>query len=517
MVVAAAAVGGLAVPGTAHAAPGCWQGIETTRAGELMVKGSLGSPSPSTLLIHLRDKQTGARVATVDKFPRVDYHEHAFEFDVYSDPIKLDKLGLYAIEVESADGIAQCGDFDYRLRSEFSHVSTTGKVSLDNLTTTFSADVTTFDPRTWQTSPLRNADVRLEGDSASMVATTDDEGHLSVPFTFSGVETIPHIAATMAATAEMDAEYKFVQPSVARQQASIELDANSRNLKARYGQVVKITGRATRTAADGTVKPVPAGTPLLADVNGVPVVGADGRFERNVRALADGPIYTTWARTSRYPWLEHVGGATQIDLQDISLFESFKASVDAAKRVTVTGALQRKPGYGGGSLKVEIQYSADGRTGWTTRKTFTTEFFSGIEETLPGPADGYWRLRFAGTAEVLGSVTKPLRVTRTDTAFSAFNVNPEPVRRGKPLTVTGTLKHKSPTWKTYGGQTVYVYFRPAGSQTLTYMGRGTTAADGTFKRVFTAEGTGTWLARYRDSDGKHVNAQSRLDEVTVNR
>lgn len=516
MVVAAAALGGLAVPGAAHAAPLCWEGIETTRAGELMVKGGYDSPDPATLLIHLRDKETGARVATVDKF-RVEYLEDDYGFYAYSDPIKLDKLGLYAIEVETPDRIAQCGDFDYRLRSDFSGVTST-PVSLDNLTSTFSTDITTFDPRTGQTSPLRNTKVRVEGPHGIVESATDDAGHFSAPVTYRGTETETETKAfvVLPATAEMDAEQRSVTPSVVRQPASIELDANSLEFDVRYSEVLKITGRATRTAADGTVKPVPAGTRMRTGLN-QPVTGADGRFERTVRAIKDGWINTTWVTAANYPWLEYASGLTRLDVDDATSFGDFKASIDAAKRVTVTGKLGRVPSTGHDSAKVEIQYSADGRTGWTTRKTIAAQFHSEFQGTLSGPADGYWRLRFAGDTDNRAGVSKPLRVTRTDTAFSAFNVNPEPVRRGKPVTVTGTLKHKSPTWKTYGGQTVYVYFRPAGSQTLTYMGRATTAADGTFKRVLTAESTGTWLARYRDSDGKHVNAESRLDDVTVNR
>ncbi|MEU5887611.1 hypothetical protein ABZ835_12335 [Streptomyces sp. NPDC047461] len=47
---------------------------------------------------------------------------------------------------------------------------------------------------------------------------------------------------------------------------------------------------------------------------------------------------------------------------------------------------------------MDIQYSADGRTGWTTKKTLKTQLDHQFTvDDLPRYTDGYWRLRYAGS------------------------------------------------------------------------------------------------------------------------
>ncbi|MCX5406479.1 hypothetical protein OHA37_21710 [Streptomyces sp. NBC_00335] len=521
VVVTAAALGGLVAPGVAHAwvPEECQGGISASRTGEVKVTGAWRVPD---IVVHIRDRETGQRLASVDTFPRTDWYgatseEPDYMFDMYSEPLKLAKLGVYAIDVQVDGGeVVQCGDFDfdYRLRSEFTggKGTATDPVSLESLKTTFSADVTVFDPRTGATAPLKNTKVAVTGRSSSTQATTDANGHLSVPYTYTGVEPSAHVYLAVAATAEMDAEQIHVAPTVVKQKAAIVLDANSRHLTVPYGQPIKITGRAVRATSDGTIKPVPLGTPLQP---GSATVGADGRFERTLQGYGS-VVDTTWMYENQYPWLQYVKAATQVDIQYPTSFSGFTARLDSLNRVTVNGTLNHTPVQTDLGAKVDIQYSTDGRTGWTTRRTFDWKFDRAFQAIAPGAADGYWRLSYAATPDGVAAVSTPIRLTRTETAFSAFNVNPEPAKRGKPLTITGTLTHKSPTWKTYGGQTVYLYFRPAGSSASTYMGQATTAADGTFRRVLAADRTGTWSAQYRDSDTKHLNATSRLDEVIVN-
>jgi hypothetical protein len=65
-------------------------------------------------------------------------------------------------------------------------------------------------------------------------------------------------------------------------------------------------------------------------------------------------------------------------------------------------------------IAVDIQYSRDGRTGWSTKKTVqTTNSSQFIVEKLPGYTDGYWRLHYAGstTKDIKGGVSGSLRPT----------------------------------------------------------------------------------------------------------
>ncbi|MFI5766155.1 hypothetical protein ACIA8F_35130 [Streptomyces sp. NPDC051563] len=514
IVIAAAALGGLAVPGVAQAdSSPCFQGMYATREGALVVMNVYVRPE---VTVHVRDEKTGLRVATVDTFkdlPR-DPSGDMYATDVVSDPLKLPELGIYRLEVDTESGTTVCGKFDYRLRSETTK-PTAGKVSLDNLKTTVSADLTGFDPRTQKSSPLAHTKVVLTGEGFPREATTDAQGRLSVPHTFRGTESSTYVRIEVTATPQVDDVVTDIRVGTVRQKGEIVLDPASQRFRATYGELRTLTGRAVRIAADGTRKPVPEGTRLSADLTGVPLTKADGRFERQVRIQGPG-AYTGWDIGRATPWLEAAGSSAQVELVSVTAFGNVHATLDSARRVTLTGDLILKPAVANKPVVVEAQYSADGKTNWTTRKTFTTTFGAGaVKQTLPGDADGYWRLRYTGESLIQGSVTPPIRLTRTATVFGGFNAAPEPVRKGQTFTIKGTLRHGTPA-KPYAGQTVLFYFQPAGSQEYVYQGNAKTAADGTFVRAFKADRTGTWIARYRDADGKHLNAESRRDELTVN-
>ncbi|MCX5406473.1 hypothetical protein OHA37_21680 [Streptomyces sp. NBC_00335] len=514
VVIAAAALGGLAVPGVAHAADdGCYQGMYTTREGAIVIKNVYTRPD---VTVHVRDKKTGLRVAAVDKFKDLPWEESddMFATDVISDPLKLPELGIYTLEVDTAAGTTVCGDLDYRLRSEMTK-PTAGKVSLDNLKTTVSADLTGFDPRTQTSSPLANAKVSLAGEGVSQEATTDAQGHLAAPYTYRGTEAFTNVRLGVAQTPQMDAVETWLTVGTVRQKAEIVLDPESRKIRALYGSTAKITGQAVWIAADGTRKPVPESTRLSADLTGVPLTKADGRFERQVRITSTGTS-TSWEGWRATPWLEAAEGRTQVELVSSTLIRTFRATMDSARQVTLTGDLHLRPVVENKSANVEVQYSADGKTNWTTRKTFTAKFDTGsMKQTVPGEADGYWRMRYAGESLIQGYVTPAVRLTRKVTAFKTFDAAPEPVRKGQTFAIKGTLQHGTPA-VAYGAQTVLFYFQPAGTRGFLYQGSAKTAADGTFVRKFTADRTGTWIARYRDADGKHFNAESRRDDLQVN-
>ncbi|WP_327253354.1 hypothetical protein [Streptomyces sp. NBC_01244] len=503
------------VPAQAASAP-CPPEMSARQDGSLVVSSeSDGTGVPDGLVVHLRDGKTGLRVASVGTFRKVTDPDGILPgFQLVSEPLKPAGLGIYTLEVGPEAGPVVCGDFDYRLRAVVTKVDAADGVSLDDLETTVSADVTTFDPRTGASAPLKNTKVRLSGERTSQEATTDAQGHLSSPFTFRGTENHTEVRVDVLDTPDLSAGGGGETARSVRRKAEIVLDPGSRKIKARYGSTAKITGQAVRIAADGTRKPVPEGTPMLADLTGEPRTDADGRFERQLRMVHDRPVKTTWAG-GRSPWLQYAIADTEAEVVEGGYFTDVKATIDSARRVTFTGALAHKP-LSRTVTGVEVQYSADGKTDWTTRTAFTVESGSDrFDRTLPGETDGYWRLRYAAAPRIEGSVTEPVRLTRTETEFTGFGAEPEPVRKGRPFTLTGTLRHESPA-RAYGDRMVLFYFQPAGSRDYVYQGYAKTAADGTFAHTFTAAGTGTWIARFSDVDGKHFNAKSRREQVTVN-
>lgn len=512
IVIAAAALGTLAVPGAAQAASSpCLNGMRASLdgSGTLRILGAAALPSP---VVYLRDKNTGVRVATVESFHDAAPESGTGARDLVSDPLRLEALGTYAIEVGPHAERVVCGDFDYRMAASISDAGTEGKVSLDNLTTTVRAYITVHDPRTGTSSAFGRGTVALEGEGSTQEGGTSSEGGLNDPFTFRGTETRTSVRIRVQATPEMFGAERTVYADFERRYGEIVLDPGSQKIKARHGEVVKIEGQAFRYASDGTRTPVPEGTPLTADQTGVPVTGADGRFERQVQVTRS--VIHTGGPNDLYPWIEFRRVGTDVELFYATGFTDFKGTIDAARNVTFTGAFTRTPA-GVVPVTIQVQYSADGKANWTTRGTFAMETTDRFQQTLAGETDGYWRLRYAAEGNLLGSVTKPVRLTRSETAFKTFDAAPEPVRKGRTLTLKGTLQHESPGWSPYAGQTVYFYFRPSGGKDFVYKGRSTTAADGTFVRTFTADRTGTWIARHRDADGKHFSAQSRQDDVVV--
>lgn len=503
-------------PGPAQAASSpCPPEMSARQDGSLVVHSEPdGTGVPDGLVVHLRDKKTGLRVAAVDTFRKVTDPDGILpDFQLVSEPLKPAALGIYTLEVGSETEPVVCGDFDYRLRAVVTEVDVVDGVSLDRLETTVSADVTTFDPRTGASAPLRNTKVHLSGERTSQEATTDAQGHLSSPFTFRGTENHTEVRVEVPETPDVSAGGRSDTARAVRQKAEILLDPESRKIKTRYGSIATITGQAVRIAGDGTRKPVPEGTPMLADLTGEPRTKADGRFERQLRMVHDRPVKTTWAG-GRSPWLQYAIADTDAEVVEAGFFTDVKATIGSAG-VTFTGGLAHKPLSQTPTL-VEVQYSADGKTSWKTRNVFTVDFATArFDLALPGEADGYWRLRYAAAPRMQGSVTDPVRLTRTATEFTKFNAAPEPLRTGQSFSIKGTLRHETPA-KAYGGQLVLFYFQPTGSQDYVFKGHAKTAANGSFAHEFTADGTGTWVARYRDADGKHLNAESRRDDLVVN-
>lgn len=85
---------------------------------------------------------------------------------------------------------------------------------------------------------------------------------------------------------------------------------------------------------------------------------------------------------------------------------------------------------------------------------------------------------------------------RYRTAISSFNASPEPVSKGKTITVAGTLKRDTTAWKAFSGQSVKIYFQAKGATTWTYEGTAKTSSTGHFSHGFKAAKDGTWRATY---------------------
>ncbi|WP_158566960.1 hypothetical protein [Actinomadura craniellae] len=159
---------------------------------------------------------------------------------------------------------------------------------------------------------------------------------------------------------------------------------------------------------------------------------------------------------------------------------------------------------------VELQFSTDKKT-WTSQVEHWLDKQGRFAFGFSTSRDGYWRVLVKGT----GVATAPVRVDkRTGTDMTFLNVSPEPARKGQRVYLyTGVIQLKS-RWAGYAGQWVYIYFRPYGGKTWSYVTVAKTDSAGYVRKAITATRSGTWRAVYKGS-ATHMRAESPTDYVTV--
>ncbi|MFI7007316.1 calcium-binding protein [Streptomyces sp. NPDC050145] len=101
--------------------------------------------------------------------------------------------------------------------------------------------------------------------------------------------------------------------------------------------------------------------------------------------------------------------------------------------------------------------------------------------------------------------------------IKSFNASPEPVAKGKPITVSGSLSRISWTYLKYygyGSQPVQLQFKKAGSSTYTTVKTVNSSSTGAVKTTVTASADGTWRFYYPGNSATST-ATSSADYVDV--
>lgn len=150
--------------------------------------------------------------------------------------------------------------------------------------------------------------------------------------------------------------------------------------------------------------------------------------------------------------------------------------------------------------------------------TFTPSAFAEVELRF-APSDGHWDDGIPLTTDALGRVDIDLearrsgrwcvtsasrylsetiytRVTRAQPRVTSFDAGPEPVRKGRTLTVKGRLKAPPTGYETLENRWVSLWFRPKGSTTWRKMGTARINYLGVFVRTFKARADGQWRLRF---------------------
>ncbi|QKG23569.1 hypothetical protein [Actinomadura verrucosospora] len=171
--------------------------------------------------------------------------------------------------------------------------------------------------------------------------------------------------------------------------------------------------------------------------------------------------------------------------------------------IVADGTLTIRPDYTGvTNLPVYLEYSWDGKTGWKTWAQQTLplpkSFF--FDTSKPVTKDAYWRFRYPGGPLNTPAVSPVKYVdVKYRTQIYDFNASPEPVKKGKSITVKGLLNRFMDKAVPGPNAPVSIYFKPSGSSKWTQMAVVKTASNGWFSKVFKASKDGTWMASYNGS------------------
>ncbi|MEU9336422.1 HtaA domain-containing protein [Streptomyces sp. NPDC048290] len=189
-------------------------------------------------------------------------------------------------------------------------------------------------------------------------------------------------------------------------------------------------------------------------------------------------------------------------------------------KLTVTGTLQTVGATDNTwrplpRTTVVIETQPAGSRTWSRAATTTTSSTGAISASVTATKDGLWRARYAGTADRAAATSSSDHVdVKLRTAVSGFNASPEPVRKGRTLTVTGTLRSLDGTWKNTPNASVDILFKADGARSWTKQSTVRTNSRGVFSKGFTARKDGTWKAEFKATSSR-LGVTSSSDWVDV--
>ncbi|WP_445398829.1 HtaA domain-containing protein [Streptomyces sp. LE64] len=194
--------------------------------------------------------------------------------------------------------------------------------------------------------------------------------------------------------------------------------------------------------------------------------------------------------------------------------------VAKGSKVTVTGTLQAvgatdetwRPVSRTG---VVVEFRAKGSRSWSRAAGATTGTNGAFSAKVTATKDGDWRARHTATPDRAASTSGSDYVdVRLRTAITGLNAGPEPVRKGRTLTVKGTLTKLDGTWRKAPNETVGIWFKADGARSWSKLGTARTNGSGAFTKGFAAKKDGSWRAVYT-TGAALLGSTSSSDRVDV--
>ncbi|MET8097530.1 hypothetical protein ABZV29_13785 [Streptomyces sp. NPDC005236] len=447
-------------------------------------------------------------------------------------PLRLADLGAYRVVVDltDADGDTTTAQstygYEYELEANLTDLRATPQhPDYAHQDVTVTGGFTVTDPRTGRTTPAANTRVDLEisGDPDA-TARTDADGRFTYTYHVNSASS-----DTVNAWLRPDEPWYQSRANesveVRAVQSNTRVTLNAADLDVRAGQAATVSGTA-EVYVGGAWKPLAGATvdEIWSDefggVASRPVTGADGRFSGQLTLPKSGSVEVQVRSGTFLNWSP--SQQVKVYVASKTSLTGFTATLDKYAGLTAKGRLHTGSSVpAGADNKVELQYSADGKTGWKTMKTVTPgssdpESGASFKGTFDAPYKGYYRAHFKGSRNWQESYSSVVHATRTPTRIVDGNAAPEPVRKGRTITYKGKLQHyTSGAWKAYAGQQVKILFKPKGSTGWYDMGNATTRTDGTFSKGFTASKDGTWVAVLLYPNSTHLVSSGREDYVDV--
>lgn len=201
-------------------------------------------------------------------------------------------------------------------------------------------------------------------------------------------------------------------------------------------------------------------------------------------------------------------------------------TLGAFRGLTVRGCLdQTRPGQPPRpvSQAVTLEYRRGQSGAWRTLDVIRPTAHSNYcaagapawSAVISAPATAAWyRLSFAGTAALSAAASHPVRLWRSPTRVTRYQVTPRRAADGAAITISGRLwRHAAAGWVPYAGRRVVVLFQYKGDWYY-FLSRPRTNALGYFSGRFTVHVTAVWVAQF-DGDSTHFGSASAPVRVTV--
>ncbi|GGX31750.1 Ig-like domain-containing protein [Streptomyces chryseus] len=532
-------------PGTAHAADAAPVGIgravtDSDRRGLFSVSAWTDATGADIVSVSARIRSGADVVTEVPALTEQSWDKGRFRvpesamLKLTEDRGAIPALGRYAIDVTAKDSKGNtttrqdAGVLDFTLTPRFGELKQENNPNRENPRLRLRTTLMGEQPGSGDLVPLDNATVTFfrtyTGDkpepAASVTAVTDASGAVTSPeIEIRGWANLRAAHTANTATAHGSAA---VHAGLSITPYTVKVTARADRARLLPGDAATVTGRVTHGAANTPVEGTDISVGFRYGGGSGPTApktvrtDADGRFTATLTG-ATGLSLSGWsAQPAEFYVSGEATGALAVPVE--SALRGVRSTLAADHKVTVTGSVaavyDREARFA--EEPVQLQHSKDGRTGWTKVASAKTAYYSGeFSLSAKGSDGGYYRVHHPTTDAYAESFGPAHHLTRTATRVTSVNAGPEPVTKGKTVTVTGVLQEKSGSgWKAYRGKAVDLYFQAKGSTKWSYVTWGRPASNGKITLKTKAVKDGTWTFRHV-GDSKHFNSTSGTDYVDV--